>query len=40
MGAGEGVVAMSAECEYMDGTRGSGFVSTANDVLNISVNMC
>ena len=29
--------AMSAGCEYMDGTRGSGFVSFADDVLGMSV---
>ena len=27
------VVAVSAGCEYMDGTRGSGVVSIADDVL-------
>ena len=33
----EGVVAMSAECEYMGGTRGSGVVSSAYGVLEMSV---
>ena len=34
MGSGEGVVAVSA---YMDGTRGSGVLSSAGDVLEMSV---
>ena len=31
--AGGYVVAVSAGCEYMGGTRGSGIVSSADDVL-------
>ena len=34
VGSGEGVVAVSA---YMDGTRGSGVLASAGDVLEISV---
>ena len=34
---GGGVVAMIAECECMDWTRGSGVVSSAYDVLEMSV---
>ena len=37
VGAGGGVVAVSAGCEYIGGTRGSGAVSTADDVLEMSV---
>ena len=37
VGVGGGMVTVSAGCEYMDGTRGSGFVSTADDVLEMSV---
>ena len=37
LGAGGGVVAVSVGCEYMGGTRGSGFVSTAEDVLEMNV---
>ena len=37
VGAGGGVVAVSRGCEYMGGTHGSGFVFTADDVLEISV---
>ena len=36
-GDGGGVVAVSAGCVYMGGTRGSGVVSSADDVLDISV---
>ena len=36
-GAGGGVVAVSAGCNYMDGTRGSGVVSRADDVIVMSV---
>ena len=35
-GTGGGVVALNAGCKYIGGTRGSGFVSTA-DVLEMSV---
>ena len=35
--AGGGVVMVSRECEYLGGTRGSGFVLTADDVLEMSV---
>ena len=28
---------VSSGCEYMGGTRGSGFVSTADDVLEMSM---
>ena len=34
--ANAGVVAVSAGCEYMGGTRGSCFVSTADDVLEMN----
>ena len=34
MGSGEGVVAVSA---YMGGTRGSGVLASADDVLEMSV---
>ena len=37
LGAGGGVVAVSAGCEYMGGTRGSGVVSSTNDVPELSV---
>ena len=37
MGAVRGVVAVSAECEYMGSTRASGLVSTSNGVLEMSV---
>ena len=37
MGAVGCVVAVSAWCEYVCGTRGSGFVSTANNMLEMSV---
>ena len=36
-GAKGGVVAVSVECEYMGGTCGSGVVSSADDVLEMSV---
>ena len=36
VGAREGVVAVSAGCECMGGTCGSGFVSTVDDVLEMS----
>ena len=36
VGYGGGVVAKIAACEYMGGTRGSGFVSTADDMLEMS----
>ena len=35
--AGEGVVAVKAWCEDMRGRRGSGIVSSAYDVLEMSV---
>ena len=34
---GGGVVSVSARCVYMGGTRGLGFVSTVDDVLEMSV---
>ena len=34
---GAGVVVMRAEHEYVGGTRGSGIVSSAADVLGMSV---
>ena len=34
--AGGGVVAVNAGCQYMGGTRGSGVVSSADDVLEMS----
>ena len=37
VGAGGGVLAVSTWCECMGGIRGSGFVSTADDVLEMSV---
>ena len=37
VGAGKGVVAVTAGCECMGGTRGSGVVSSAHDVLEMSV---
>ena len=37
VGAGGGVVAVRAGWESMGGTRGSGFVSTAADMLELSV---
>ena len=36
-GAGRCVVAVSVWCEYIGGTRGSRFMSTANDVLEMIV---
>ena len=36
VGDGAGVVSVCAGCEYI-GTRGSGIMSTADDVLDISV---
>ena len=36
MGAVGCVVAVSAWCEYVCGTRGSGFVSTANNMLEMT----
>ena len=33
VGTWGGVVVVSAGCEYMGGSRGSGFVSAADDVL-------
>ena len=33
VGSGGVVIVASARCEYMGGTRGSGFVSTSDDVL-------
>ena len=37
MGDGRGMVAVSAGCECMGDTRGSGVVSGADDVLEMSV---
>ena len=37
VGVGGAVVCGEFRLEYMGGTRGSGFVSTANDVLEMSV---
>ena len=37
VGAGGGLVALSVGCGYMGGTRGPGFVSTADDMLVMSV---
>ena len=37
MGDGRSVIAVSAGCQYMGDTRGSGFVSSADDVLEMSV---
>ena len=37
MGARGAEVAVSVWCEYMSGTRGSGIVSCADDVLEMSV---
>ena len=37
VGAVGDVVAVSAGCEYMGDTYGSGFVSTADDALEMSV---
>ena len=31
------MVGMSAKCEYIGGTRGSGLMSSANDVLKMGV---
>ena len=37
MGVGEGVVAVSAACECMCGTHGSGGLSSADNVLGMHV---